>query len=209
MFEVEASGQTCEGNNTLSERNPGKRRGPGAAGKASPPPSPAGGGEPGSPMDVRLLEQMVRLMAANDLNTVDVRDGDRRVILKRGAAVVHYTGHAPGGAPASQGAPAPAPLQLASGAGGSGAASSEAAADAKLIPIKSPMVGTFYAAPKQGEKPFVGVGSPVNEETDVCIIEAMKVFNVIKAETTGTIAKTLIQDGQPVEHGTVMFLVKL
>ena len=82
------------------------------------------------------------------------------------------------------------------------------AADAKLIPIKSPMVGTFYAAPKQGEKPYVGVGSAVNEETDVCIIEAMKVFNVIKAETSGTIARVMIQDGQPVEHGTVLFLVK-
>jgi acetyl-CoA carboxylase biotin carboxyl carrier protein len=70
------------------------------------------------------------------------------------------------------------------------------------------MVGTFYAAPKQGEKPYVSVGSAVNEETDVCIIEAMKVFNVIKAEVNGTIAKVLIQDGQPVEHGTVMFLVK-
>ena len=70
------------------------------------------------------------------------------------------------------------------------------------------MVGTFYAAPKQGEKPFVSVGTAVNEESDVCIIEAMKVFNVIKAEATGTIAKVLIQDGQPVEHGTVLFLVK-
>ena len=159
-------------------------------------------------MDVGLLEQMVRLMAANDLNTVDVRDGDRRVILKRGAPVVHYTGHAPGMASASHPAPPPAPQPPGSGGGGPGAESAEAAADAKLVPVKSPMVGTFYAAPKQGEKPFVAVGAAVNEETDVCIIEAMKVFNVIKAEVTGTIAKVLIQDGQPVEHGTVMFLVK-
>jgi acetyl-CoA carboxylase biotin carboxyl carrier protein len=156
-------------------------------------------------MDVGLLEQMVRLMAANDLNTVDVRDGDRRVILRRGAAaaqVVQYGGPAPGGAFAP--AHAPPPAQHSS-------AMPPAAApdpDAKLVPVKSPMVGTFYAAPKQGEKPFVSVGSAVNEESDVCIIEAMKVFNVIKAETSGTIAKVLIQDGQPVEHGTVLFLVK-
>lgn len=185
----------------MNERKSGKRKGLGAAGKADAP----SGGAAGSPMDVDLLEQMVRLMAANDLNTVDVRDGDRRVILKRGAAVVHYTGHAP-----STHTAAPAPPQLPPGDGGSMTPTTSAAdsADAKLVPIKSPMVGTFYAAPKQGEKPFVSVGSAVNEESDVCIIEAMKVFNVIKAETAGTIAKVLIQDGQPVEHGTVLFLVK-
>ena len=162
-------------------------------------------------MDVDLLEQIVRLMAANDLNTVDVRDGDRRVILKRGATVVQY---APGmstsaSSPAASHAPPAvhAPTGGGGGGGSSGPTAAEAA-DAKLVPIKSPMVGTFYAAPKQGEKPFVSVGSSVNEETDVCIIEAMKVFNVIKAETTGTIAKILIQDGQPVEHGTVLYLVK-
>jgi acetyl-CoA carboxylase biotin carboxyl carrier protein len=159
------------------------------------------------PMDVALLEQIVQLMSANDLNTVDLRDGDKRVILKRGANVVQY---APAMAQPAMAFPPAAPASQPS-AGASASSASEAAADAadsKLIPIKSPMVGTFYAAPKQGEKPFVSVGSSVNEETDVCIIEAMKVFNVIKAETGGTIAKVMIQDGQPVEHGTVLFLVR-
>jgi len=146
------------------------------------------------------------LMSANDLNTVDLRDGDKRVILKRGANVVQYA--APMAQPAMAFQSTGPASQSPAGAAGSSAESSEAAADAKLIPIKSPMVGTFYAAPKQGEKPYVSVGSSVNEETDVCIIEAMKVFNVIKAETSGTVAKVMIQDGQPVEHGTVMFLVK-
>ena len=160
-------------------------------------------------MDVNLLEQIVQLMSANDLNTVDLRDGDKRVILKRGADVVQYTGAPMQCPPRAHGAAAAAPPQPSAGAAGAAAAASAAEdADAKLVPIKSPMVGTFYAAPKQGEKPFVAVGSAVNEETDVCIIEAMKVFNVIKAETTGTIAKVMIQDGQPVEHGTVLFLVK-
>jgi acetyl-CoA carboxylase biotin carboxyl carrier protein len=160
-------------------------------------------------MDVNLLQQIVELMSANDLNTVDLRDGEKRVVLKRGTPIVHYTGSPMMGAPSPGGAPtAPASQPPAAGAGAPDAESAQAAADAKLIPITSPMVGTFYAAPKQGEKPYVSVGSAVNEETDVCIIEAMKVFNVIKAETTGTIARVLIQDGQPVEHGTVLFLVK-
>jgi acetyl-CoA carboxylase biotin carboxyl carrier protein len=154
-------------------------------------------------MDVGLLEELVRLMSANDLNTVDLRDGGKRVVLKRGASVVQYA-HAPM-MPAATGVVPTAPAsQPTAGA----AESAELAADAKLVPIKSPMVGTFYAAPKQGEKPYVSAGSVVNEETDVCIIEAMKVFNVIKAETNGTIARVMIQDGQPVEHGTVLFLVK-
>ena len=157
-------------------------------------------------MDVNLLEQIVRLMSANDLNTVELRDGEKRVMLKRGADVVQYSGapayaSPPPSSPRAGAAPAPPSAAEA-------AASASEAADAKLVPVKSPMVGTFYAAPKQGEKPFVSVGSVVNEESDVCIIEAMKVFNVIKAETSGSIAKVLIQDGQPVEHGTVLFLVK-
>jgi acetyl-CoA carboxylase biotin carboxyl carrier protein len=159
-------------------------------------------------MDVGLLEQLVQLMSANDLNTVDLRDGDKRVVLKRGANVVQYAAAPMMAAPGS-GVTSPATAsQPSAGAAGGSAEASEPAADSNLIPIKSPMVGTFYAAPKQGEKPFVSVGSAVNEETDVCIIEAMKVFNVIKAETTGTIAKVMIQDGQPVEHGTVLYLVK-
>jgi acetyl-CoA carboxylase biotin carboxyl carrier protein len=156
-------------------------------------------------MDVSLLEEIVRLMSANDLNTVDLRDGERRVVLKRGPNVVQYAG-----APVAMSAPAAAPSSAPAAlpATGSGAASSSTNPDAGLVPIKSPMVGTYYAAPKQGEKAYVSVGSHVSEESEVCIIEAMKVFNVIKAETSGTIARVLIQDGQPVEHGTVLFLVK-
>lgn len=155
----------------------------------------------GSPMDVSLLEQIVSLMSANDLNTVDVRDGEKRVILKRGAVVsnapVHYA------APVSA-APAPAPSS-----GGAAPAKPPAADEnAGLVPIKSPMVGTFYAAATPDAKPFVSVGTSIDEDTDVCIIEAMKVFNNIKAETRGTIAKVFCTNGQTVEFGQTLFLVK-
>jgi acetyl-CoA carboxylase biotin carboxyl carrier protein len=70
------------------------------------------------------------------------------------------------------------------------------------------MVGTFYASPSPDAKPFVSVGATVDEDTDVCVIEAMKVFNNIKAETRGTIAKVLVTNGQPVEFGQTLFLVK-
>jgi acetyl-CoA carboxylase biotin carboxyl carrier protein len=172
-----------------------------SAKKTTPKKSVRSSGGSGSPMDVSLLERMVKLMAAHDLNTVDVRDGERRVVLKRGAAVqTTYAAAAPSSTPL----PAPAPAAPPASAG---TVSSESD-DANLIPIKSPMVGTFYAAPSKGAKPFVTVGAKVDEETDVCIVEAMKVFNNIKAECRGTIARILINDSQPVEFGQVLFLVK-
>jgi len=156
----------------------------------------------GGPMDMGLLEQMTRLMKENDLNTVDVRDGDKRVILKRGALI------APSGS--SGYIPQYAPAPQANTGSGAPSASSGAPAneDANLVPIKSPMVGTFYSAATPEAKPFVSVGSTIDEETDVCIIEAMKVFNNIKAETSGTIAKVLVENGATVEFGQVLFLVK-
>jgi acetyl-CoA carboxylase biotin carboxyl carrier protein len=151
-------------------------------------------------MDLGLLEQIVRLMSANDLNTVDVRDGDRRVILKRGQAIVAGTMGMAGPIYAAQ-----SPAQAAPPAGGS----SPPPADANLIPIKSPMVGTFYTAAKPGEKPYVAVGSKVvKDETDVCQIEAMKNFFVQKADVSGTIVKILVENGQPVQVEQPMFLVK-
>lgn len=76
------------------------------------------------------------------------------------------------------------------------------------IPIKSPMVGTFYRAPAPDEPPYVEVGDVVNEETVVCIVEAMKVMNEIKAECRGKVAKILVENGQPVEYGQPLFLIE-
>lgn len=157
------------------------------------------------PMDVALLQQLVSLMAAHDLNTVDLRDGNKRVVLKRGATVVAAAPTVTYAAPAASAAPTAAMPRPVTGGNGNGG---EADEDKGLVPIKSPMVGTFYAKASPDAKPFVNVGSRVDEDTDVCVIEAMKVFNNIKAETHGTIAKILVTDGQTVEFGTVLFLVK-
>jgi acetyl-CoA carboxylase biotin carboxyl carrier protein len=158
-------------------------------------------------MNVGFLQQLVDLMSANDLNTVDLRESGRRIILKRGAAPVigmsapvAHVSH-----PAHWAPPAPMTPQ----AGGGGGTEGGADEDGGLVAIKSPMVGTFYSAASPDAKPFVSVGSQViRDETDVCIIEAMKVFNNIKAEVTGTIARIMVTNGQTVEFGTVLFLVK-
>ena len=107
----------------------------------------------GSPMNVNLLEEIVKLMSANDLNTVEVRDGQRRVVLKRGAV-------AGSNAPvAIQHATAPTPA-LASGAANTPSAAVDETAG--MISIKSPMVGTFYTAASPDAKPFVQVGSSLD-----------------------------------------------
>jgi acetyl-CoA carboxylase biotin carboxyl carrier protein len=168
--------------------------------KAKTPGGGAGAIGPAGPMNVDFLQQLVNLMASNDLNTVDLRDSDRRIVLKRGVAQVFTSSPAAGGSHgvASSYAPSSAPhLPMA-----------PVDENAGLVAIKSPMVGTFYSSPSPDAKPFVQVGSVVDEETDVCVIEAMKVFNNIKAETRGTISKILVTNGQTVEFGTVIFLVK-
>ena len=89
------------------------------------------------------------------------------------------------------------------------AAAAPAAASAEKLPVvKSPMVGTYYSASSPDAEPYVKVGDHVTEESVVCIIEAMKVFNPIPAEVSGTIAKVLVTNGQVVEYGQPLFLVK-
>ena len=184
----------------MSEKKRGNRASAGNGGA---------GGRASGPMDVTLLEQIVKLMAANDLNTVDVRDGTQRIVLKRGAVA------APPAAPVTY-APAPtaAPTQAAPSAGpaapaaGGGASPAGGGDDATLIPIKAEMVGTFYEAAKPGEKAFVTVGSKVDEETPVCLIEAMKNYFPVAAGVRGTIAKILVQNGQTVQFDQTLFLVK-
>lgn len=172
----------------MSQKKPTKKT-------ASRPVSPAG------PMNLDMLEKLVKLMSTNDLNTVDLRDGEQRVVLKRGVSVAAAS---PGG----HWHPAPGPQPAAAPAAAPSASSSAPVDDEGLVAIKSPMVGTFYARPSPDAKNFVQVGTVVNEESDVCIIEAMKVFNNIKAEVRGTVTRIVAEDGKPVEFGQVLFLVK-
>jgi acetyl-CoA carboxylase biotin carboxyl carrier protein len=157
----------------------------------------------GGPMDPALLERFVKLMSENDVSALDVSDGSQRISLKRGPQQVAYS------APAQPSYATPLAASQPQGAATSTPAKPQAADDeSDLKPIKSPMVGTFYASPTPEAKAFIQVGSVVNEDTDVCIIEAMKVFNNIKAEMRGTIAKICVENGKNVEFGTVLFLVK-
>jgi acetyl-CoA carboxylase biotin carboxyl carrier protein len=155
-------------------------------------------------LDIRKLKELVRLMVTNDLTELDLRDSEEQVTLRR-----HGPGHAPQVVVAPTAASAgPAILTSAAGGTASGTATAAEALEQDLLTIESPMVGTFYSAPNPDAPPFVNVGTSVDSETVVCLVEAMKIFNEIKAECSGAIEKVLVRNAESVEFGQPMFLVR-
>lgn len=156
-------------------------------------------------IDISKLQEIVKLMVDNDLSEVDLQDGEETVTIKRGAAgpIVQQM-------PAPQYAPPmpSMPASAAPGSNGSAAPSPAPAPASNLIAIESPMVGTLYLAPNPDSPSFVKPGSSIRPESVICLIEAMKVFNEIKAEKTGVIEQILVKNGEAVEFGQKLFLVK-
>ena len=153
-------------------------------------------------IDIRKLKELVRLMVENELTEIDLHDQQETVTIKRGADQGTVVQHQPviyGG-----GGAAPAPQAPAAAA----APAAEPAADANQKAIESPMVGTFYTKPSPDAKAFVSVGDNVGPDTVVCLVEAMKVFNEIKAEQSGVVEKILVTDGDAVEFGQPLIVLK-
>jgi len=157
-----------------------------------------------SPFDVQTIKYLVRLMGRHDLSEIDLREGELRIRLRRGP-----TGGSASEPPASIPIIIPAaPVQTnAVAPPAPAAAKTEAAPSKPLTDIKSPTPGTFYTAPSPEAEPFINVRSRVQPDTVVCIIEAMKVFNEITADCSGTIVAIQAENGQPVEYGQVLFKV--
>lgn len=148
-------------------------------------------------MDIDEIKTLTDLMVTNDLSEIMLRDGDKRIILRRGQ-LQKVVAQAP--APVTQAAPAPMPVAPAT--------PTKPADDPGLAKISSPMVGTFYASSSPEAQPFVKIGDRVNNDSVVCIIEAMKVFNEIKAEVSGVIESIEVTAGTPVEYGQVLMKVR-
>jgi acetyl-CoA carboxylase biotin carboxyl carrier protein len=153
-------------------------------------------------IDIENVKKLIQLMKENDLIELEVVTGHDKIQLKRPAppqpTVTHVSmpvTHAPLAPQTPVGQPA-------------AAESAEQPQAPDVVDITSPIVGTFYAAPSPDTEPYVEVGSRVTPDTVVCIIEAMKVMNEIKAETAGTIVEVLCQAGQAIEYGQVLFRVK-
>lgn len=153
-------------------------------------------------MDLKDIKAIIDLMRKNSVSEFELEKQDFKIRLKRGgnggsaAAAPGYEDAAGVAFPsATLAIPASAPV----------AAAPPATNEAE---IKSPMIGTFYRAPSPESAPYVEVGAEVNPETVVCIIEAMKVMNEIKAETKGVIAQVLVENAKPVEFGQPLFKVR-
>ena len=142
-------------------------------------------------MDLKEIKELIELMTLNDLAEIEIEQEGSRIKLKKGSdAPVYYP------APSAQAALPAAPT-------------AGAAAPSEPEPcgheILSPMVGTFYSAASPESAAYVEEGTEVSEESVVCIIEAMKVMNEIKAETKGVIAEILAENGKPVQYGQPLF----
>jgi acetyl-CoA carboxylase biotin carboxyl carrier protein len=139
----------------------------------------------------RTIQELVSIMREEDLAEIEVRRWFSSVRVRRPMAdqtLVHAAASATAAAASAHGA--------------------EAAADAALTPIKSPMVGTFYRSPAPDADPYVEENSSVDVGQTVCIVEAMKLMNEIESDVRGRIAKIMVENAQPVEFGQVLFLVE-
>ena len=150
--------------------------------------------------DLKRIKELIDIMKENGLDEIEIKHGDDKIHLKRSSGQQQII------------TAMPMSHQNTTVAGnnseiGAGAEPVEEVA-AELAEIKSPIVGTFYRKPSPDSEPFVSVDSHVNEQTIVCVIEAMKVMNEIKAEVSGTIVEVMVKDGQAIEYGQVLFRVK-
>jgi len=150
-------------------------------------------------MNLDEIKSILQLMEANKLVEFEYEDDGRRLKLRRAEDRVVTTA-----VPVA--VPAAAPM-AAAGSPSAPAAAPEARA-ANLTEFKSPLVGTFYRSAKPDSDPFVNVGDEVGPEKVLCIIEAMKVMNEIKAEMSGVVRDILVKNGQAVEFGEPMFLIE-
>ncbi|MDP7070593.1 MAG: acetyl-CoA carboxylase biotin carboxyl carrier protein [Phycisphaerales bacterium] len=160
-------------------------------------------------IDIRKLKELVKLMVQNDLTEMDLRDSEEQVTLQRpnqlaapqvlqAAPPPSVAVPPPAAAPAAASAPAPAAPPAANASSGREG----------LVAIESPMVGTYYSASSPDADPFITVGKDVGDGSVVCLIEAMKIFNEIKSEVTGTVVQILVSNGDAVEFGQELVLVR-
>lgn len=143
-------------------------------------------------IDLKKVKELIDLMKENELIELEIADGDTKVHLKRpGAGVLNSV-----------------PMTAGSAASSTPPAVFKEVKDDGLGKITSPIVGTFYQAPSPDSDPYVKVGDRVTSDTVVCIVEAMKVMNEIKAECSGTVVEVCCKDGQAVEYGQALFKIR-
>jgi len=155
-------------------------------------------------MDLRKIKKLIELLEESDLSELEIHEGEESVRLSRAGT----------GAPvmAAPAAAAPQPAAAAAESGSESKSISESESGAEGLPdgeiVRSPMVGTFYDAPNPDSDSFVKEGQNVSKGETLCLIEAMKMFNQIESEYSGTVAAILVESGQPVEFDQPLFVIR-
>ncbi|MEX0843672.1 MAG: acetyl-CoA carboxylase biotin carboxyl carrier protein [Balneolaceae bacterium] len=156
-------------------------------------------------MDLKLIKNILDLIAESDVNEVSLEEGDFKIKVKKAEAAQQVTYTQPMAAQMPQQAPQ-TPQQPAGQATETQSTDAEPKAEGDVL--KSPIVGTFYESPSPDTDPFVKEGDKVSKGDTLCIIEAMKIMNEIEAEFGGTVQKILVNDAQPVEYEQPLFIIK-
>ncbi len=158
-------------------------------------------------MELKDIQNLIKFVARSGANEVKLEMEDVKITIKTGegkteTTILQHAAPMPMAAPIAA-APVAAPAAPAAPAESTPAATE----DSKYVTITSPMIGTFYRKPSPDKPLFVEVGDAVKEDSVVCVIEAMKLFNEIESEVSGKIVKVLVEDSSPVEFGQPLFLV--
>lgn len=158
-------------------------------------------------MDLKLIKNILDMIAESDVNEVSLEEGDFKIKVKKQGEVQQVAYTQPASAPQAPAQPA-ATAQPQQGGSQPQAEQSGGADQPDGDVLKSPIVGTFYEAPSPDSDPFVKVGDTVSKGDTICIVEAMKIMNEIEAEFGGTVQKILVDDGTPVEFDQPLFIIK-
>ena len=151
-------------------------------------------------MDLRKLKTLIDLVSESNVSELEITEADGKVrIVKTAPQAAQLVTYA---------APPVAPVVAMPAPAAAAPAAAPAAAAVTGHMVKSPMVGTFYAASSPGAKPLVSVGDQVKEGQALCIIEAMKIMNEIEADKAGTVTKVCAENGQAVEYGQALFIIE-
>jgi acetyl-CoA carboxylase biotin carboxyl carrier protein len=150
------------------------------------------------------IKELVEMMKNFDLSEIEIKDGEKEIKIRKGCSVSDVTVQQM--SPMAMGGMA-MPAQAAAQPG-QAAEQAPAEKDPNLQEFTSPMVGTFYRAPSPESPPFSTEGDKINAESVICIIEAMKVMNEIKSEMSGEIVEILVENGEAVEFGQPLFLIR-
>jgi len=160
-------------------------------------------------MDIRKVKKLIELLEESGVSEIEIKEGEESVRISRHPTGMMHTFAAPGAYPTAYPAPAAgAAAGALAGAAAAAAAPPPAAADSSENSVTAPMVGTFYAAPAPGAKPFVEIGSEVKPGDVLCIIEAMKMMNQIESDKAGRVVSVLVKNGDPVEFGQTLFVIQ-